>query len=65
MPSSEVMKKFTKGRLHSGSVKGPVVTSAKQAIAIAASERASEEAHGAERSPDAKRSPRKGGKDSR
>jgi len=32
------MKKFKKGTLHSGSKKGPVVKSRKQAIAIALSE---------------------------
>jgi hypothetical protein len=32
------MKKFKKGKLHSGSKKGPVVKSRKQAIAIALSE---------------------------
>ena len=46
MPSSEVMKKFSKGRLHSGSPTGPVVTSAKQAVAIAASERDEERKNG-------------------
>lgn len=39
MPSKNVMKKFAKGKLHSGSKKGPKVKSRKQAIAIAASER--------------------------
>jgi hypothetical protein len=32
------MRKFKKGKLHSGSKKGPVVKSRKQAIAIALSE---------------------------
>jgi len=62
MPSDEVMKKFSKGKLHSGSPKGPVVTSAKQAIAIAASERDAEREHRG-KYPDAKS--RRGGKDSR
>lgn len=31
----KVMKEFGKGKLHSGSKKGPVVSSQKQAIAIA------------------------------
>ena len=35
---SKVMKEFGKGKLHSGSKKGPVVKSRKQAIAIALSE---------------------------
>jgi hypothetical protein len=46
MPSKEVMKKFAKGKLHSGSAKGPLVTSAKQAIAIAASEADAERTNG-------------------
>jgi hypothetical protein len=35
---STEMKKFKEGKLHSGSKKGPVVTSPKQAIAISLSE---------------------------
>ncbi len=46
MPSSEVMKKFEAGTLHSGGPKGPVVKSIKQAIAIKASEADNEKAHG-------------------
>jgi len=38
MPAREVMKKFRKGKLHSGSKKGPVVTDPKQAKAILLSE---------------------------
>ena len=38
MPASQVLKKFRKGRLHSGSKKGPVVTNPKQATAIQISE---------------------------
>lgn len=34
----KVMKEFKTGKLHSGSKKGPVVKSRKQAIAIAMSE---------------------------
>lgn len=34
----KVMKEFSKGELHSGSKKGPVVSNPKQAIAIAMSE---------------------------
>lgn len=34
----KVMGEFGKGELHSGSKKGPVVTSQKQAVAIAMSE---------------------------
>lgn len=33
-----VMREFSKGKLHSGSKKGPVVKNRKQAIAIALSE---------------------------
>jgi hypothetical protein len=33
--ASIVMKEFNKGKLHSGSKSGPVVTNPKQAIAIA------------------------------
>lgn len=35
---TKVMGEFGKGKLHSGSKKGPVVTNPKQAIAIALSE---------------------------
>ncbi len=40
MPKSVpgVMKEYGQGKLHSGSSKGPVVTSHKQAVAIALSE---------------------------
>lgn len=39
MPHTEVMEKFGKGKLHSGSKKGPKVTSRQQAIAIMMSEK--------------------------
>lgn len=39
MPWAEVMHKFKGGDLHSGSKKGPKVTSRKQAIAIMMSEK--------------------------
>lgn len=42
MPSSEVMHKFKKGKLHSGSKKGPKVKDRKQAIAIMLSEKRKE-----------------------
>jgi hypothetical protein len=42
MPSSEVMGKFKRGQLHSGSKKGPKVKSRKQAIAIMMSEKRAE-----------------------
>jgi hypothetical protein len=35
---AKVMKEFKSGKLHSGSKKGPVVKSRKQAVAIAMSE---------------------------
>ena len=35
---AKVMREFQKGKLHSGSKKGPEVTNPKQAIAIALSE---------------------------
>jgi hypothetical protein len=35
---AKVMKEYAKGELHSGSKEGPVVTSKKQAVAIALSE---------------------------
>ena len=40
MPFDQVMHKWGKGNLHSGSKKGPVVTSQKQAVAIMFSEKA-------------------------
>ena len=46
MPSSEVMKKFKSGALHSGSKSGPPVKNRKQAIAIMLSERENEAEHG-------------------
>lgn len=39
MPYDEVMPKFGKGMLHSGSKKGPRVTNQKQAVAIMLSEK--------------------------
>ena len=36
--TAKVMREYGKGELHSGSKKGPLVTSRKQAIAIALSE---------------------------
>lgn len=39
MPYTEVMHKFKKGDLHSGSKEGPTVTNRKQAIAIMLSEK--------------------------
>ena len=38
MPAREVAKKFRKGRLHSGSKRGPIVTDPKQMKAIQISE---------------------------
>ncbi len=42
MPASEVMGKYRKGKLHSGSKSGPTVTDPKQARAIQISEARSE-----------------------
>lgn len=39
MPYDEVMSKFGKGELHSGSKSGPKVTNRKQAVAILLSEK--------------------------
>jgi len=38
MPASQVMKKYKRGKLHSGSKHGPVVKNPKQAKAILLSE---------------------------
>ena len=46
MPSSEVMRKWKAGKLHSGSKTGKKVTSRKQAIAIMLSEKRAEAKHG-------------------
>lgn len=46
MPSSEVMHKWKKGELHSGSKKGKKVTSQDQAVAIMLSEKRKEDSHG-------------------
>ena len=45
MPASEVLKKFRKGKLHSGSKRGPVVTNPAQARAIQISEARAEGHH--------------------
>ena len=42
MPSKNVLPKFKQGKLHSGSKKGPVVQSKKQALAIMMSEQRKE-----------------------
>ena len=46
MPSSQVMSKFKRGKLHSGSKKGPVVKNRKQAVAIMKSEERAEKKSG-------------------
>jgi hypothetical protein len=46
MPSEEVMGKFKRGQLHSGSKRGPKVKGRGQAIAIMMSEKRKEKAHG-------------------
>ncbi len=42
MPAKLVMDKWKSGKLHSGSKKGPVVKSQKQAVAIMLSEKRAE-----------------------
>lgn len=46
MPSSEVMHKWKKGKLHSGSKRGPKVKNRKQAVAIMLSEKRKEKKRG-------------------
>lgn len=46
MPSKNVMPKYEKGKLHSGSKHGPIVKSRAQAKAIAASEARAERESG-------------------
>lgn len=46
MPSSKVMSKFKRKKLHSGSKHGPKVKSRKQAVAIMLSEKRKEAKHG-------------------
>jgi hypothetical protein len=43
MPAKNVMHEFKHGKLHSGSKKGPVVKSRKQAVAIMMSEKEHED----------------------
>ena len=50
MPASQVLKKFRKGKLHSGSKTGPVVKNLKQAKAIGISQ-ARAEGHGIPKAP--------------
>lgn len=56
MPSSQVMKKFKGGRLHSGSKHGPLVRDRAQAVAIMLSEARNEKQTG---SPDRYRKPKR------
>ena len=58
MPSKEVMHKYGKGQLHSGSKKGPKVKDRKQAIAIMLSEKRAEKAHGGKYPDKAKKTKR-------
>lgn len=53
-PWNEVFGKFKKGTLHSGSKKGPIVKSKRQAIAIAMSEKRAAEGGKAEYQPKGK-----------
>jgi len=46
MPSREVLGKYKRGELHSGSKSGPVVKSKAQAVAIMLSEKRNEDEHG-------------------
>ena len=46
MPSREVVGKYKRGALHSGSKSGPVVKSRAQAVAILMSEKRNEDEHG-------------------
>jgi hypothetical protein len=46
---TKVMGEFGKGKLHSGSAKGPVVKSQKQAVAIAMSEAGIKKKRGAKK----------------
>jgi hypothetical protein len=46
MPSKDVMHKFKKGKLHSGSKKGKIIKNRKQAIATMLSEKRKEAKHG-------------------
>ena len=55
MPSSEVMHKYKKGALHSGSKHGPVVHNRDQAIAIMLSEKRNEAENGGEYSSGSER----------
>lgn len=59
MPSSEVMRKWKEGRLHSGSKRGKKVRSQKQAVAIYLSEQRAEKAgrgHGRKKRRSSRRS---------
>lgn len=58
MPSSEVFDKFKRGKLRSGSKKGPRVKNRQQAIAIYLSEKRKERTNGG-KYPDRKKSARK------
>jgi len=51
MPFDQVMHKFKKGNLHSGSKSGPTVNDRKQAIAIMVSERRKAESGESEYKP--------------
>lgn len=62
MPASEVMPKFRRGKLRSGSKRGPVVTNPKQAQAIQISEARDEGYDIPKKSSKRKRSSKRGGK---
>lgn len=61
MPANEVMGKYRKGKLHSGSKSGPVVTNPHQAKAILLSE-ARSEGHNIPKKGERKRSRKHGRK---
>jgi len=46
MPSREVLGKYRRGQLHSGSKSGPMVKDRAQAVAIMLSEKRNEDEHG-------------------
>ena len=55
MPSEQVLSEFKRGRLHSGSKRGPKVKSRRQAIAIMLAERRKEGKGGSQRRAGSKR----------
>lgn len=62
VPSSQVLSKFKRGDLHSGSKQGKKVTNRKQAVAIMLSEKRAESKHGGKYPEKARREKRLAGK---